>query len=632
MNAKESSKLIRNRILMITIVVLVAIGFTVGDSFANSKREHVNGTVYTFSENSNYTIKKKTENEATNKTNTYGKFSVSGEISNISIDDGIPVYDVDGGNLKLFYDYNDEKLKANDKSWYVVSDKDKIVNGKKLEDKIKRGVILVQSSKDGENWIDEEIITNAFKETPIRTDAIYSTRDIQLLNGCYYKVTVAYESAKNLKKKKIFEDKEYKKTAEVYEFYARSTSAKDGNQSTERYELGEKRKCKVNDGYVDVTDITKKDSHYGWELGKFYVSGFTAKTSQNDKMIFLKNANDKVKLSFNLDQDINKLNGNKKLYISDDNEGYDQYFETPTMDFGKGTVIVRYTDHNNKVHEPQIYTNYLEANAKTDADTVVQLFEEGDYEVALDYEITNNKVVNDVDHYRIFFEFSVRNGNCMLYPMDLATGNELSNGVIAENGFKLDLAKSCYLKVSIKREVLSEGKDGLVEDTRFNRPAKDGEEYVEEGIYTITAENVYTKQTTGKTIYVGTDDVMKAHVVTSIPIDELNELIKDGATINDDGTINIENIENTPEEIITDEEEHGGSGIWRIVLVLIIVAAGVGAFYILKNKNIDFKNLGNKFEEMKAKATTENDAEADDEESEVECETIETDIDEEEEK
>lgn len=40
----------------------------------------------------------------------------------------------------------------------------------------------------------------------------------------------------------------------------------------------------------------------------------------------------------------------------------------------------------------------------------VQLFEEGDYEVALDYEVTKDELIGKTGHYRIFFKFSVRNG------------------------------------------------------------------------------------------------------------------------------------------------------------------------------------------------------------------------------
>ena len=49
----------------------------------------------------------------------------------------------------------------------------------------------------------------------------------------------------------------------------------------------------------------------------------------------------------------------------------------------------------------------------------MRFFEEGDYEVALDYQITKDKLFDQSSHYRIFFKFSVRNGNCMVYPLDV---------------------------------------------------------------------------------------------------------------------------------------------------------------------------------------------------------------------
>lgn len=101
---------------------------------------------------------------------------------------------------------------------------------------------------------------------------------------------------------------------------------------------------------------------------------------------------------------------------------------------------------------------------------------------------------------------------------DVVTGAELTNSSITENGFYLDLAKSRYLNIDIKKEACKEGAEGLTEDVRFNKPAKDGEQYTDEGIYTITVSNVYTNQTTTKVIYVGTDDVLKAHVTTGLSI------------------------------------------------------------------------------------------------------------------
>ena len=189
--------------------------------------------------------------------------------------------------------------------------------------------------------------------------------------------------------------------------------------------------------------------------------------------------------------------------------------------------------------EPQLFTDYLSAITASGADTTVQLFEEGDYEVALDYEIKDqsNKLAPQYGNYRIAFNFSVRNGNCMVYPFDVATGAELTNTAVTENGFYLDLALSRYLDINVKRETLAEGATGLTEDVRFNRPARDGEQYTEEGIYTITVSNRYTGQQTVKQIYVGTNKILLAHMVTGLSIEEVREQIAKGAQIAEDGTI-----------------------------------------------------------------------------------------------
>lgn len=87
--------------------------------------------------------------------------------------------------------------------------------------------------------------------------------------------------------------------------------------------------------------------------------------------------------------------------------------------------------------------------------------------------------------------------------------------------------------------MLAEGADGLVEDTRFNGPAKDGAEYKDDGIYTITVSNQYTGQQTQKKIYVGTNLVLLAHMTTGKTIPEIKTLVAQGAVINTDGTITI---------------------------------------------------------------------------------------------
>lgn len=529
---------------MILCVVALTTLYSV-NAFTKSEKNAIVGKVYEFDKNDDYDISESDKSSSTDKVETYGEFSLLGNIGNVSEKNGVPAYEVTSGNLDLYYTYSDALLKAEEKKWHLVADKGKKLDGNKLDKKILKGAIIIQTSKDRKNWTDIKCLTNAFDDEPVRTETLYKTTDVQILNGCYYRIIVAYKTEKLEKIKKIafvpVKDYEYKKTAEVYEFYAYSPSTEqEVSESEQTYALGKKTRVQEFDGYSGSSEIEKKDIHYNWDIGQFFVSGFTDKVKESDgNIVFLKNVGDKVTLWFNLNQNINELNGDKDLKITDDTEGYDKYFETERTDFGKGTLIIRYTDYNNNSSEPQVYKNYLAANTSVGADTKVQLFEEGDYEVALDYEVTPDQLIDKVGHYRIFFTFSVRNGNCMVYPLDISTGSELTNSSMTENGFMLDLAKSRYLQINVKREVLTDSANGLVEDTRSNAPAKDGEKYTEEGIYTITATNQYTNQKTTKKIYVGTNNLMKAVMTSGLSIEEINKLISEGATIDDEGTLTL---------------------------------------------------------------------------------------------
>jgi LPXTG-motif cell wall-anchored protein len=281
------------------------------------------------------------------------------------------------------------------------------------------------------------------------------------------------------------------------------------------------------------------------------------------------------------------LNGNDKLSICEDTNGYDEYFGIPKTNFGKGTLIIRHTDHQNHVHEPVVYTDYLSAQTSDGAAIEVRLFEEGDYEVALDYEIIKHNwdifgwdPIPEYFNYRIFFRFSVRNGNCMVYPFDVTTGAELTDSSLTENGFYLDLAKSKYLDINIKRSVRTEGAEGVTEDTRFNKPAKDGEDFTDEGIYTITVHNKYTDQTTTKVIYVGTDNVLKAHVVTGLPINDIEYRLSMGATVMSDGTIvdppaDVE--QNNIDQVV----------LWLVIAGVLMAGVVFGVFLLRKKKVAD---------------------------------------------
>ena len=311
--------------------------------------------------------------------------------------------------------------------------------------------------------------------------------------------------------------------------------------SEQKYFLGSAVNTGTNNGFSGSNNIGEKDSHFGWELGHFYVSGYTRVTGDRDTPIFIRTLGDEVTLNFNLGQDIDALNGDNNFSIIENNNAFDEYFGIERTNFGRGMLIIRHTDWRNFKHTPNIYTDYLLAKT-TNADTLVLLLEEGDYEVALNYAtrkfgLFGLGVPFSTNNYRIFFKFSVRNGESIVFPRDVLTESELTNHSITSHGFYLDLANSRFLDIEIRREILVQGADGLTEDTRFNRPARDGVQYTEDGIYTITARNNYTNQETVKRIYVGTDNILMAHMNTGHSIKEINDMISLGAVITDDGWI-----------------------------------------------------------------------------------------------
>lgn len=362
------------------------------------------------------------------------------------------------------------------------------------------------------------------------------------------------------------------------------------------YYLGDAVNAGLDTGYAEANEIGQDDPHFGWRIGQFFVSGYTSvERSPEGYPVFLKVAGDQVRLSFRLDQNIDALNGNGALSINDDGNGSDVGLGVPRTDFGRGALVVRQTNYQNETLDPQVYTDYLSGIVQG-ADTEVQLFEEGEYEVALDYEVKDDprrvgplSIAPGYSNYRVSFKFAVRNGNCMVFPFDAETRSELTNESYAPSGFYLDLARSRYLDVYVKREVMAPGADGLVEDVRFNGPARDGDMYTEDGVYTVTASNEYTGQTTEKVIYVGDDPVLKAHAVTGLSIPEINQRVAEGEVIDDSGRLVSEPpaADTSGAEEVSAPEEHA-----PVALVAIALAVTAGLAAALRLRGRDSKKAG----------------------------------------
>ncbi|OZG60114.1 hypothetical protein BLEM_2054 [Bifidobacterium lemurum] len=212
----------------------------------------------------------------------------------------------------------------------------------------------------------------------------------------------------------------------------------------------------------------------------------------------------------------------------------------------------------------------------------------------------------------------------MVFPRDSETGSELSNTSFTENGFTLDLAQSHYLDIDVRKSVFNAETNVLTEDTRFNKPAADGQTYTDEGVYTITVTNRYTDEKTKKVIYVGTNDVLKAYAATGLPIKDIESQLADGATIARDGSLlrpgetdttqrsESGNDQNTNDEASTDSDKditvdrkdssqakHIGIPV-ILAVFFCILAIGVIIFLLVRKKRKTFTSNSSNMENPNA--------------------------------
>lgn len=572
------NKNIKNVRAIILTLILSSIGMLNVPIEVNAKQlsEVITGELLEFEKDSNYTVEESIEKESIESGSLYGKLSLYGNVEPISKVNGVNAYEVLDDNVVIKYDLLDTYVTEESDKWHLVDDKNEKVNGEELDSDIGSGAIILQTSLTGDGWITDKIYTDIRREESGYNKDLYTSKDIQQVNGCYYRVLVAYEVEKEEETDKNITnwsgiEKNHKEYAELYKFYLINSSENAEGVTLEtdvpRKELGSKINTGKDNGYSGDEGISSDDPHYGWDIGTFFVNGYTRETMDDKgKPVFLKNVGDRVTLWFNLEQDINCLNNKTNLSINEDLNGYDENFEIRQTNLKKGALIIRYTDHEGKVHEPVIYTDYLAANARTGANTKVELFEEGDYEVVLNYEIQDSEGIDSYTNYKIEFEFSIRNGNCMVYPFDTVSGAELTNQNITENGFRLDMARSRYLTIDVIKEAVKFGEGGYVKDERFNRPAKDGEIYSDEGIYTFTVKNLYTdSEPIRKVIYVGTSPEIRA-MAKGNTLEEINKLIVEGVELHQDGTLppvkeEEKSLDNNGEENIEVKQSNGSDKI-----------------------------------------------------------------------
>ncbi|SDB05031.1 hypothetical protein SAMN02910317_00177 [Ruminococcaceae bacterium FB2012] len=547
-----------NKVCFSFFISLLIISLFCFPAFAEKTETPINGIIYEFDEDTDYTVSQDYYKGNTNFVLPAGKMKLTGDMQTRGIENGVVSYEVlEGDSFTISYTFNEYYLRSNESNWHIIEDDGEEVYGTELDDDIDYGAVILLTSLDHEHWYLDKAVLNVTQNTV--NPEPFQSNEVQLSTGCYYRIIVAYMLGK--------EGSENKRVAELYEFHAQYKSAERKNYDQERhYEF--KENILVNagsiDGFAETNEITTDDIHFGWKLGAFYIDGYTAdkadtNAEKKSDRVFVKSLGDSITLWFNLEQDIDKLNDNSDYKIAYSNGASDQKFGIPKTYFKRGALLIRYTDRNNHVHEPVKYFDFLSALASPGANTKVQFYEEGYYEVALDYEIDNREWTGLNKCYRMSFSFRIVNDNNRPYLFELTTddkslikndpqqfkGGSLLNKRDTKNGFMIDLTKSKYLNITVSRAMFEKGVNGYYRHTEEISFSNDQKYYTEEGIYTITTTSSELKELGEdvRTVYVIKDNkLLKALISESNTDGDSIEILAEKLnnnqiSIDDDGWI-----------------------------------------------------------------------------------------------
>ena len=159
------------RIFMILSAAIIALLLSCA-AYADSISPQ--SAVYEFSEKSGYEFSNAEPIDTTEQA-LLGTFSVEGEALLDSSSGDIPRYTIpDGGALALKYTYNPALANASEEDWRLIADSKKSVDGIDLGGKIETGVVIFQTSLDGEKWTVNKIVTDIVNNA----SAEYSSLDI----------------------------------------------------------------------------------------------------------------------------------------------------------------------------------------------------------------------------------------------------------------------------------------------------------------------------------------------------------------------------------------------------------------------------------------------------------------------
>ena len=372
---------------------------------------------------------------------------------------------------------------------------------------------------------------------------------------------------------------------------AETVSANNGNS----YSYSQLMGCSDGSGYANAKALAVGDPLVGVNVAEIKLSNFSSTTIKYGKRYFLKTVPDVPVLSIGLKTDLNNLGGSGAWVNEDGDTRIPDYGFVGNI--GYGWLGISYTDYQGKVQTVAIKDVFKKVKNNTSF-TPAWFGTEGSYKISLCFEAKRqtgtyknwhnpfyytNDPTYGYTNYRIDAQFEIRNANAQVFAFD-SKGNELQNGSVCSE-FTLDFANSRYLQINIKREVAVNSNE-LMEstDVRFNSVGVDKRTYNTPGVWTVTARNEVTGDSTIRRILViasnDTEEANALKAATSKKYSEFSSLTvkQNNESVSSSGKTTISESKNT-------SENKDGIVVAIIVSATVIVLAVIISTIILKKKS-----------------------------------------------
>ncbi len=366
---------------------------------------------------------------------------------------------------------------------------------------------------------------------------------------------------------------------------AETVSANNGNS----YSWAQLNSCVDGSGYSNPKTLSVGDPLVGVNVAEIKLSNFSSTTVKDGERCFLKTVPDVPVLSIDLKTDLKNI-GNTGSWLNFDGDS-----RVPSLSYvgeiGEGLLIIKYKDYKGKT---TIYpvANVFKKLQNGGSFTPAFFGQEGSYQISLLFE--TSRVVSETrvwdfwpfkyhyqknygfNNYRIDAQFEIRNANAQVFAFD-SKGNELLSGAVCQQ-FTLDFANSRYLQIIIKREIAVSNELMESSDVRFNSVGVDKRTYDTPGVWTITARNEITGESTIRRILVidsnDTEEANALKVATSKKYSEFSSLnVKN----------NNEEVNTSNEKIVSENKD--GIVVTIIVSATVVVIAVIINAVIIKKKN-----------------------------------------------